>query len=172
MSGAFRAIRSSLVLLLAGCSLYSFKGGGLPREIRTAAVDPFDNLTAEPAIGQEINLAVREAVQKRLGLRSAAEGQADAIVKGIVRRYEPDLPVAYSGTPGQSGGGQQVQVSQRRVQMMVEIEILNRVTEKPILQKQTFTVDGEYGPGREAEGRQKALDKLITQIVQKARSQW
>jgi len=59
------------VLLAAAC--YGFAGGGLPPAIRTVAVLPFDNLTAEPALTQQVNLAVREAVESRLGLRAAAE---------------------------------------------------------------------------------------------------
>ena len=55
---------------MTGC-LYSFKGGGLPN-IKTVAILPFDNQTAEPALTKEVNDAVLEAFQGRLGLRTAA----------------------------------------------------------------------------------------------------
>lgn len=162
----------ALALMLAGCSFYSFSGGGLPLDIRTAAVVPFENLTSDPTLGQEIDLTIREAVQRRLGLRAAAEGQADAIVKGTVRSYNPDQPLAFTGTGTGTGGSRQVQVTRRQVQIVVEVEIINRLTEKAVMAKQSFSVNGEYDQGREAEGRKKALDKLITEIVSKARSQW
>ena len=62
------------------------------------AIIPFDNLTAEPALQQQVYQAVREAVTNRLGLREASEAQADAVVRGTITRYEPDLPVAFQGS--------------------------------------------------------------------------
>jgi hypothetical protein len=88
-------LASISVLILAGC--YGFAGGGLPPTIRTVAVLPFDNQTPEPTLTQEISRAVREAVEQRLGLRQSAQPQADAVVRGSITRYEPDLPVAYTG---------------------------------------------------------------------------
>ncbi|HEX9164798.1 MAG TPA: hypothetical protein VF862_02735, partial [Gemmatimonadales bacterium] len=61
------------------------------------AVMPFENVTSDPTLTAEINRAVREAVEDRLGLRPAGEKDADAIVTGTIRRYEPDLPVAFQG---------------------------------------------------------------------------
>ena len=76
-------------LALTGC-LYGFAGGGLPSDIKTVAVLPFDNLTPEPTLTQEISDKVREAVQGRLGLRQAGEASADAIVRGSITRYSLD----------------------------------------------------------------------------------
>lgn len=171
----YRLIRSSFLLLLlglGGCSLYSFQGGGLPVEIRTAAVSPFENLTTDPTMAQEVGLAIRETVQRQLGLRSAAESQADAIVRGTVRGYDPDQPLAFTGVRTSADAARNVQVTRRQVVITVEVEIVDRLTEKAIMQRQTFRVDGDYESGNEAEGRRKALDKLMTQIVQKAREQW
>jgi Lipopolysaccharide-assembly len=111
-----RLISGLLVVLSAlglhGC-LYGFAGGGLPPSIETVAVLPFDNQTPEPTLTQEISQAVREAVESRLGLRQAAEQQADAVVKGSITRYEPDLPVAYTGADTV------VTVTRREVQITV-----------------------------------------------------
>ncbi|MDP3910248.1 MAG: LptE family protein, partial [Gemmatimonadales bacterium] len=79
--------------LLLGACLYGFAGGVLPN-VKTVAILPFENDTPEPALTQEVSEAVREALEGRLGLRVAAEAGADAIVRGRVVRYEPDLPVA------------------------------------------------------------------------------
>src|SRR3954452_19289921 len=64
-------------LALAGC-FYGFAGGGLPPGIRTVAALPFENLTPEPTLTQEVQTAVSSAVQGRLGLRPAGETSADA----------------------------------------------------------------------------------------------
>ena len=135
---------------------------------------PFDNLTPEPTLTQEISDKVREAVQGRLGLRQAGEAQADAIVRGSITRYEPDLPVAYVGTPTGQGQPETVEVTKRLVQITVTVEILDQHRGKTLWQRSGLTLEGDYEPGRETEkdGREKALDKLVTNIVDGAQSQW
>ncbi len=131
------------------------------------AVLPFDNLTAEPTLTQEINAKVREAVEGRLGLRQAGEAQADAIVRGSITRYEPDVPVAYNGVQGN-----QVNVTKRRVQITVSVEILDQKANKKLWERSGMTLEGDYDPGKEQDGRAKALDLLVTDIVEGAQSQW
>lgn len=160
---------ASLSALASGGCLYGFAGGGLPPHIRTVAVLPFDNQTPEPTLTQEINTAVREAVEGRLGLRQASERQADAVVRGTITRYEPDLPVAYTGD---DEGGGQVRVTRRLVQINVSVEIIDQETEKPLWQRSGLLLEGDYDPGQEQQGREKALDKLVTNIVEGAQSQW
>jgi hypothetical protein len=110
---------------------------------------------------------VREAVESRLGLRQASERQADALVRGTIVRYEPDLPVQYTG-----GEGQPVNVTRRLVQITVAVEIMDQRQEKPLWQRSGLVLEGEYDPGQEREGRDRALDKLVTNIVEGAQSQW
>src|SRR5690349_21482644 len=97
------------LLATAGCA-YGFAGGGLPSELKTVAVLPFENRTSDPTMAQEANREVREAVQSRLGLRGATEAQADVVVRGTVTRYEPDQPVSYRGTSTSGGRANDVQV--------------------------------------------------------------
>ena len=163
----FGFLASLSTLLLGGC--YGFAGGGLPSNIKTVAVLPFDNQTPEPTLTQEINAAVRDAVEGRLGLRQASERQADAVVRGTITRYEPDLPVAYNGD---DQGGGEVTVTRRLVQISVSVEIMDQANNKPLWQRSGLMVEGDYDPGQEAQGREKALDKLVTNIVEGAQSQW
>ena len=153
-------------LALAGC-LYGFAGGGLPPSIKTVAVLPFDNQTPEPTLTQEISRAVREAVEQRLGLRQSAEPQADAVVRGSITRYEPDLPVVYGADEDRT-----VNVTRRQVQITVTVEILDQKQGKPLWQRSGLVVKGDYDSGQEAEGRRKALDDLVVNIVEGAQSQW
>ncbi len=162
--------RLSLVLLvglaaLTGC-LYRFTGGGLPSNIKTVAVMPFENQTSEPVLTREVDAAVREAVQNRLGLRQAGQRQADALVRGTILRYEPDLPVAYTGEE------QQVNVTKRLVQITVSVEILDQRAGKTLWERSGLVVKGEYNTGQEATGRAVALNDLVTNVVEGAQSQW
>lgn len=161
----FGFLASLSLWVLGAC--YGFAGGGLPPSIRTVAVLPFDNLTSEPTLTQEISRSVREAVENRLGLRQAGEATADAVVRGQITRYEPDVPIAFAGADNG-----RVDVARRLVQITVTVEILDQREGKTLWQRSGLLVEGEYDPGQELRGRERALDKLVTNIVEGAQSQW
>ena len=130
------------------------------------AILPFDNETPEPALTQEVNQAVHEALESRLGLRLAGEQTADAVVRGRVVRYEPGIVAQLVGGQGTTD------VTKRRLQVTVDIEIVNQRDGKTIWSRQSLMVDGEYTPPAEQDGRKVALQKLVTEIVEGAQSQW
>ena len=165
--GLGRLLISTAALTASSC-LYHFSGGGLPAGIRTVAVLPFDNQTPEPILTQEITGAVRTAVESRLGLRPAGEDQADAVVRGVIQRYDPDMPLSFTGqTPNNT-----VEVTRRMVQITLNVTIFNQRENKVLWEKNGLVVQGEYAPNQEADGRKKALEKLINDIVDGAQSQW
>ena len=155
------------VAALSGC-LYGFAGGGLPGHIRTVAILPFDNQTAEPTLTQEVFDAIREAMEGRLGLRPSGETTADAVVRGTIVRYQPDIPLSFQ--PGQRQGD--VSVTRRRIQLTINVEIFDQRDQRALWQRSGLTVDGEYDPPEEARGREVALEKLVSDIVDGAQSQW
>jgi hypothetical protein len=154
----------SLTALGPAACIYGFAGGTLPN-VKTVAILPFENDTPEPALTQEVSEAVRQAFEGRLGLRVAPEASADALVRGRIARYDPDVPISL--LPGQG----EVTVTKRKVQLAVDVEILNQREGTTVWRRQVL-VDGEYIPGRETEGRKIALDKLVNEIVDGAQSQW
>jgi hypothetical protein len=83
------------------------------------------------------------------------------------RSYNPDVPVAYTG-----GEDRDVNVTRRQVQIAVSVEILDQRQGKPLWKSNALLVKGDYDPGQEAEGRRKALDDLVVNIVEGAQSQW
>ena len=155
----------TLLLAVQGC-LYGFAGGGLPGHIKTVAVLPFDNQTAEPQLIQEVSDAVTEAMERRLGLRLSSEESADAVVRGTIVRYDPDLLL--SQQPGEGN----VQVTRRRVRLVLNVEIYDQREGKALWQRSGLAIDGEYSPPLEAEGRRVAMEKLVADIVDGAQSQW
>jgi hypothetical protein len=164
-SGAVRSTLALALLVAAGGCLYSFHGGGLPADVRTVAVLPFDNRTGEPALTQEVYAALQDAVSGRLGLRQVNEAQADALVRGEITSYIPDSPLAY-----QAGQGT-VDVTRRRVVITMNVEIFDQKQGKALWKQSGLTVDGEYATA-ETDGRKVALAKLVTQVVEGAQSQW
>jgi hypothetical protein len=154
-----------LVASLTGC-LYGFAGGGLPTHIRTVAVMPFDNETATPELPRELQEALRQGMQSRLGLRDAPEDRASAVVRGTVTRYELDIPVGFSANPNQATS------ARRRLRVLVDIEIVDQVTGKVLWQKTGVSAEGEYADRGEAEGRKQAIERIVTEIIEGAQSQW
>ena len=95
-----RSGRSSFLLALAvaasGCWPYGFAGGGLPSNIHTVAVLPFENETPQAELQREVWEALRGEMKSRLGLRDAPEARADAVVRGTLLRYDTGIPIALS----------------------------------------------------------------------------
>ena len=154
------------LVLLTGC-LYSLSGGGgLPRHIRTVAVIPFENETANPEVAGELHLALRKTLGDRLGLREAPENRASAIVTGTIRKYEPDVPVGFSADPALAT------TARRRVQVVVDVKIVDQTTGKTLYERAGLQAEGEYAERSEPAGRKQALDRIVSDIIEGAQSQW
>lgn len=153
------------LLMLAGC-LYKFSGGGLPSHIRTVAVLPFENQTAAAELTRELSDALRSAMQSRLGLRDAAESRANAVVRGTITKYEPDVPVAFSADPNQAT------TARRRVQISIDVEIVDQSNGKTLWERKGLSAEGEYAERAEPEGRRQALERIVNDVIEGAQSQW
>jgi hypothetical protein len=162
-SGARRLL---LVALCAACFPYHFAGGGLPSHIKTVAILPFDNETPATTLQAELQARMRRDVQGRLGLREAAESRADAIVRGRILRYEADVPIAYSASPAQAT------TARRRLHMEVDVEIVDQKTGQTLWSRKGLSAEADYAEGREADGRRQAVEKLVSDVIAGAQSQW
>jgi hypothetical protein len=158
-------IVSLSVLCLTGC-FYSFAGGGLPPNIHTMAISTFDNQTASPDLPKELYDTMHRELQKRLGVRDAPSDRADALVKGTISAYEADVPVGFSANP------QQAVSARRRLQITIDVEIIDQSNGRPLFTKQALREEADYNERAEAEGRQQAIDKLVQQIIDGVQSNW
>lgn len=156
----------ALLLGLSGCWPYGFAGGGLPSNIHTVAVLPFENETPQAELQREVWQSLRSELKARLGLRDAPEAKADAVVRGTLLRYDTGIPISYSANRGQ------VTSARRKLQIVCDIEIVDQKTGKMLWQRKGITAEGEYEEPNEANGRRDALRKLVTDVVEGAQSQW
>lgn len=154
------------LLLVAGGCLYSFSGGGLPPHVKTVAVLPFENETATPDLPRELQVALRDGLRSRLGLRDASEESADAIVRGKITRFIVDDPVAFSSNPNQATS------ARRRLSVQVDIEIVDQVTGKTLWSRTGMQAEGEYAERGEAQGRRQAIERIVNDVIEGAQSQW
>lgn len=166
------AVRSTLLLLaalplFAGGCLYKFSGGGgLPSNLRTVAVQPFDNQTASADVQREVLEEVRKGMRDRLSLREATEQKADVVVRGVIVRYEVDLPAGVSADPRQTTS------TRRRLQLVIDIEIVDQTTGRSLFKRQGVQAEGQYPEGGEAAGRKSAIETFVSEIVEGMQSQW
>jgi Lipopolysaccharide-assembly len=150
---------------LSGC-LYGFAGGGLPPTVRTIAIIPFDNQTSSAELQQEFMARLRRELRARLGVREAGEAKANAVVRGLITRYEPDIPIAFSSD-------RTVSVAARRKLMLtIDIEIFDQTAGRVLWSRKGMTAEGEYAERAEPEGRRQAIEKLVNDVIEGAQSQW
>jgi hypothetical protein len=168
--------RSTLAVLaagvLSGCFWkYGFHGGGLPQNIRTIAVEPFENNTPTPELQKNILDGLRAVTGSRLGLREVSEEHADAILKGTIQRYDIDVPVGYSG--GRISGATATATStQRRLELQIDVEIDEQATGRILWARKGLVEAGDYPDGGELQGRAQAVKKVVNDVVEGAQSQW
>jgi hypothetical protein len=162
----FGALSFALIVSAACGVRYGFAGGGLPDHIRSVAVVPFENETASPELQRELFELLRRDLRGRLGLRDAVEANADALVRGTIKTYDVDIPVGFSADP------EQAVTARRKLQVTIDVEIVDQSNGKILWQRRGLRAEGEYGERAEASGRRSALEMIVTDIVEGAQSQW
>ncbi len=161
----FGVLSLALTVAASGC-VYGFAGGGLPEHIRTMAVLPFENETASPELQRELFELLRRQLRSQLGVREGTEATADALVRGTIRTYDVDIPVGFSADP------QQAVSARRKLQIAIDIEIVDQSNGRVLWQRRGLRAEGEYAEGGEAQGRRSALEKIVSDVVEGAQSQW
>jgi curli biogenesis system outer membrane secretion channel CsgG len=153
--------------MASGC-IYGFHGGGLPSDVKTMAILPFENQTPVAGLEEQLLEAMRKSVDSRLGVRDASEAKADAVVSGSITRYDADIPIGYSA----SQGGAPVTGTRRKLEMAVDVEIVDQKTGKTLFERKGLVGDGEYAERAESDGRNQAIQKIVGDMIEGAQSQW
>jgi hypothetical protein len=170
--------RSTLAVVLAagvlsGCFWkYGFHGGGLPQNIKTIAVEPFENNTPTPELQKNILDGLRAVTGSRLGLREVSEEHADAVLKGTIQRYDIDVPVGYSGGRITGSTVATATTTQRRLELQIDVEIDEQSTGRVLWARKGLVEAGDYPDGGELQGRAQAVKKVVNDVVEGAQSQW
>jgi Lipopolysaccharide-assembly len=163
----FGVLSFALLAFGAACGVrYGFVGGGLPAHIRTVAVLPFENETSSPELQRELFELLRRQLRGRLGLREGPEATADALVRGTIKTYDVDIPVGFSSDP------QQAVTARRKLQVTIDIEIVDQSNGRILWERKGLRAEGDYAERAEAEGRRSALEKIVADVIEGAQSQW
>lgn len=155
------------LVVISGSGCYGFSGGGgLPRNLKTVAIQPFDNQTPSPELQRELFDELRKTLRERLNLREAPEARADLVVRGTISKYDVDI------IAGASADASQTANNRRRLQITIDIEILDQTTGRSLMKRSNLSREGQYAEGGEAGGRRKAIESIMADIVDGVQSQW
>lgn len=166
-----RPRRLGLLLALTltmGCN-YGFVGGGFPAHIRTIYIEPFENQTPQFELEGRLFTALVDELPAQLGLRTAGEESADAILRGRILRYD-DVAQNYRADAQRPAGN----VLSHEVQIGISAELVD-VRENVIRwEARSLTGRGTYDPGAQTEeiGQREAIENIIEQLIDGAQSQW
>jgi hypothetical protein len=109
---------------------------------------------------------MRHDIRSRLSLRDAGAASADAIVRGTIVRYETDIPVGVSADP------RRATTAKRKLQITVDVEIIDQTNGKVLWQRKGVVGEGEYLERAEGEARRTAMERIVSDIIEGAQSQW
>jgi hypothetical protein len=150
-----------------GC-IYSFRAGGLPSNIRTIAILPFENETTRLELTQELYDVLRD-IPGALGVRPAAEDVADAVLRGRITGYTLTTPNYRAGP-----GGDRAEVLQRQVSVVIAVEIVDRTRNEILWESRALSGEGQFLEATETEevAMTVAIKLLRQRIVDGAQSNW
>ena len=158
-----------LAVTMLACN-YSFQAGSFPPpHVKSIAVLPFDNETNRFELPGELYDQLVRNLPRALGIRTAGEEVADAVVRGSIRTYEvraPNYRAAIQGQPAE--------VLQRQVNIVVSVEIVDLVENVILWESSSVVAQGEFLEASETEeiGRIQAIELLVQKIVDGAQSNW
>ena len=172
--GSRALVNALIVLLVAGNTscIYGFRGGGgFPADIHTLFIETFENSTSQFELDQQLFTKLNERLPRALGVRAAGEGNADALVRGKITRYDDAAQNYKTGVPDNRSG---IEILQHQVQITISITLIDKRTNTVLWESTNLTGRGEYRPATQSDqdARQQALNNLVQQIIDGAQSQW
>ncbi|MEA1997332.1 MAG: LPS assembly lipoprotein LptE, partial [Gemmatimonadota bacterium] len=155
----------SVLVLSARCSHYS-TSGRLPEHIRTVYIPTFENETAEFLLPQLITDDITELFLSEANLRLGEAGEAEAALVGKVRRYYEEAETF--------GRARELEVTGRRVTIVIEVEFIDKVENKTLWQNRNFSRWVVYEPDKESEeeAARRVVKLLSEDLISSVLQQW
>lgn len=158
---------SQLVLLTAimfvlSCGVYTFNPKG-KSDIKTIAVEPFDNKTNEFGLTDRLTEIVIDALIADGSMKVVSAANADALLVGTLTRYERQASVYDANDV----------VQEYKVIMSFDVALQNAKDQTDIW-KQQFTQEGPFSAASQTEedGQKLAAKRLVEAILNKTTKSW
>ncbi len=161
VSSPLITLTAILLVFAGGCGVYSFNPGG-KSSIQSIAVSHFENETIEYGLSDRMTDLVIDAFINDGNMKVVPEGDADAVLSGILTSYERK---AYTYDENDN-------VSQYAVKVVFDI-VLAKPDGEEIWKNQFFS-EGIYDAAAESEedGQVKAAEKLVIDIINRTTKSW
>ncbi|MEW6052064.1 MAG: LptE family protein [Candidatus Zixiibacteriota bacterium] len=161
MRRIFRAMMIFLPLLLS-CGVYTFNPKG-KSDIKTIAVQPFDNKTPEFGLTDRLTEIVVDAFIADGTLKVVSAANADALLTGTLVRYERVASVYDTSDI----------VQQYKVIMSFDVALQNP-KDQTDMWKEQFTQEGPYEAATQTEedGQKLAGKRLVEAVLNKTTKSW
>lgn len=142
--------------ILAGCG-YNFRGkqNNLPTDVRTVAIPVFENHTGELRIERAFTDETIFQFTRSQMLRVVSEGQADAVLKGIIKEVKSE-DVALSRTQASS---------QRRLTIVVSATLTRRSDGKVLWEDRALEKNGTYNVASSIQATDLNKQTAVTQVA-------
>lgn len=152
--------------LICGCGVYTFSGSTLPGHLKTVDIPLFANQSVHPELAEQITSRITREILTSNLLRIVASN-GDATITGKITGYNHQ-PYTYGAESYRN-----VNVTQYQVTVITEIEFMDNKKKEP-LYKGSVSGEGVYDLATETEetGKQRALDKIVEQILQNSVQSW
>ena len=152
-----------VVLMLLACGVYTFTPSALG-SLKTIAIPLFDNQTTESGLRESLTDKLSQAFVSDNTLKVVPQQQADGILSGTVISYTRE-PYTYSRAE---------EVSEYKCTVTVSLQFTNRHSQKLIWEEKNMSNWGTYDAFTESEndGKDRAIDKLVQDILNKTVKGW
>ncbi|MBW7998041.1 MAG: hypothetical protein FVQ81_16030 [Candidatus Glassbacteria bacterium] len=165
--GAIAGLKTAVLaaVVVVSCSHYS-TSGRLPEHLRTVYIPTFENETAEFYLPQLITDEVTDRFLSEANLRLGESAGADAALSGSVTRYFEEAE-----TFGRGGG---LNVSGRRVTIVLKVQFTDRVEGKTLWESGNFSRWVVYEPDKESEreAAERVVLLLADDMISSVLQQW
>ena len=157
-----------LILLFSfiGCGVYTFGGSTLPSHLKTVNIPLFINATPEPGVAELITENLNRKIRNDRLLQPVSSN-SDASITGRVLSYQ-NKTYSYKNE-----AYREVDVSSYQILITVEVEFIDNVKNN-VIYKGKITEYGLYDFEKESEedGLRRAVEKIVTQIMQSSIQSW
>jgi hypothetical protein len=149
--------------LLLSCGVYTFSPSALGG-IRSTAIPLFENRTTESGLSEDLVDKLSRAFVNDNTLKVVPEGRADAVLRGAVVSYRRE-PYTYD---------ENEVVTEYIVRIAMDVGFYEKKSSKAIWEERNLSNWGTYDSVTETEndGRERALNKLVEDILNKTVKGW
>jgi outer membrane lipopolysaccharide assembly protein LptE/RlpB len=149
---------------LSGCGYTLVGRGSLPKHIKTIAIPVFENETLEEGIEEVITQAIIDVYVRGGKVRLVSETEADAILRGKVRSYNPDEALTYNDLD---------EVLSYKLTVTVDIEMQGITNDEILWQQENLSEDADFEAGPDfslaerQDNEEEALEQLAEELAQR-----